>query len=158
MKLSTNQWLKCAGLFTWICVGAALALAPMFGRGDRGYQDYLLWSVPHVLFGAAYWKLVSDIEHLPALRLRILLLGLMTVAALQVSNASQSGLGGILLLVVAGILPWSLPLKFGALWLMAQTLTLAALVAGIPEVSWQLAILLGGLYLPQASAEIFFQW
>ncbi len=151
MKLSTNQWLKFAGLFTWISVGVALALAPMFEAGEVALNDYLLWSLPHLLYGVAYWRLVNEIEHSPTQRLRVLLLTLLTVAALEVSNASQSGVGGILLVVVAGILPWSLPLGYGVTWLVAQTLALAALVGAFPRVSWQQAVLVGGLYLGYSS-------
>ncbi len=147
MKLSTYQWLKFGGLFTWVSVAVALILAPMF-EPDLGAGAFALWGVSQLTFGAAFWKLVSVIEHRPSVRFRLLLLGLMTVSALGVSNASHSGLGGILLLVVAGILPWSLPLSQGAGWLVAQTL---ALMGAIPGVTWQQALLLGGLFLGYSS-------
>ncbi len=151
-KLNTNQLLKSAGLFTWVCVGLALVMAPQLGNEAMPASQYAIWALAQLAFGVAYWVLSNSILRRPArTRLHLLLLGLMTVSALEISGISSSGLGGILLVVVAGVLPWALPLAWGVTWLLAQNLLLAWTVGQIPEVSWEQAVLLGGLYLGYSS-------
>ncbi len=151
-KLNTNQLLRFAGLFTWVCVGLALVMAPKLGNEVMATSRYVLWAVAQLAFGIAYWVLSNSIQRRPArTRLHLLLLGLMTISALEISGVSSSGLGGILLVVVAGVLPWALPLAWGVSWLLAQNLLLAWTAGQIPGVSWEQAVLLGGLYLGYSS-------
>ncbi|MEM9531842.1 MAG: sensor histidine kinase [Pseudomonadota bacterium] len=150
--MNTNQLLRFAGLFTWVCVGLALVMAPQLGNEEMPGSQYLLWAVAQLAFGAAYWVLSDSILKRPARTGRhVALLTVMTLSALEISTVSSSGLGGILLLVVAGVLPWALPLGWGVAWLLAQNLALAWTVGRIPEVSWEQAVLLGGLYLGYSS-------
>ncbi len=150
--LNTNQLLRFAGLFTWVCVGFALVMAPQLGGGDMPRGRYLLWGIAQLTFGVAYWILSNSIQRRPArTRLHLLLLALMSISALEISGVSSSGLGGILLVVVAGVLPWALPLSWGVAWLLIQNLLLAWTVGQIPDVTMEQAILLGGLYLGYSS-------
>lgn len=152
LKLSTSQLLKYAGLFTWVCVGLALVMAPMVGRTSLTSSGYWIWGLSQLLFGAAYWRLSNDIQRQPSRRkYDLLLLLVITVSALVISAVSRSGVGGILLVVVAGILPWTLPIQWGVLWLLGQNGVLAFTVGQFPQVSWEQAALLGGLYLGYSS-------
>lgn len=152
LKLSTSQLLKYAGLFTWVCVGLALVMAPMVGRTSLTASGYWIWGLSQLAFGAAYWRLSNDIQRQPSRRkYDLLLLLVITVSALVISAVSRSGVGGILLVVVAGILPWTLPIQWGVLWLLAQNGVLAFTVGQFPQVSWEQAALLGGLYLGYSS-------
>ncbi|MEM9302578.1 MAG: sensor histidine kinase [Pseudomonadota bacterium] len=152
MRLSTTQLLKFAGLFTWASVGLALAMTPLLGRAEKAQEAWIVWAIAQVTFGAAYWWVASSLEHRSRRDEQIVLLGLMTVAALVITGSSQTGLGGILLLVVAGVLPWVLDLRYGVPWLLAQNVALAIVVATtFPDVNWTSAAILCGLYLGYSS-------
>ncbi|MDJ0654825.1 MAG: sensor histidine kinase [Xanthomonadales bacterium] len=146
MRFSTNQLLMFAGLFTWACVGVFLTVAPILDERPPP-ADYLMWVLPYVVFGVAYWQLVWVIERRQSLRTKVLLLLLLTLCALEVSHLSHSGLGRTLLLIVAGVLPWTLPLSWGVGWLLGQNLAHAAVLGLIPGVRWTQAAVLFGLYL-----------
>jgi signal transduction histidine kinase len=151
MKLSTTQLIKYAGLFTWVCVGLALLAAPFYGDSQLSRNQYLVWIVAQLSFGIAYWQLTTDLEKGTGDRATLLLLGLLTISALEISNVTSSGLGGILLLVVAGVLPWTLPLAQGVAWLIAQNVGMALMGAAIAEAHWQQVLLTYGIYLGYSS-------
>ena len=150
-KFSTTQLIKYAGLFTWLCVGLALLAAPFFGDDQWSRNQYLIWIVAQLSFGAAYWQLSNDLESGHGDRVTLMLLGLMTISALEITNVTSSGLGGILLLVVAGVLPWTLPLGQGIAWLIAQNVGMALMGAAITEANWQQVLLTYGFYLGYSS-------
>ena len=152
MKLSTTQLIKYAGLFTWVCVGLALLAAPFFADLHLSRSQYLIWIIAQLSFGAAFWQLASDLEFGRSDRITLMLLGLMTLSALEITNVTSStGLGAILLLVVAGVLPWTLPLRQGIVWLIAQNVGMALMSAAITETYWQQVVLTYGFYLGYSS-------
>jgi signal transduction histidine kinase len=150
-KLPTTQLIKFAGLFTWVCVGLALLAEPFFGDNHPSNNQYLIWIVAQLSFGIAYWQLASDLESRHDDRVTVMLLGLMTISALEITNVTGSGLGGILLMVIAGMLPWTLPLGQGIAWLVAQNVGLALMGAAITEADWQQVLLTYGFYLGYSS-------
>ena len=150
-KIPTTQLIKFAGLFTWVCVGLALLATPFFAEVQLSRNEYLIWTVAQLSFGAAYWQLSSDLESGLGDRITLMLLGLMTISALEITNVTGSGLGGILLLVVAGVLPWTLPLRQGIAWLIAQNVGMALMGAAITEANWQQVLLTYGFYLGYSS-------
>jgi hypothetical protein len=148
MKMTTTQLLKVAGLITWASVGLYLIVHPQFMFEDLSWTSYVVWTIAQIAFGAAYWQLSSDLDvNRVGTRIQILLLGLMTLSALEVSFASQSILGGFLLLVVAGVLPWSLSFRQGVSWLVAQNIGMSLVIVTVnaADVDWWRAGLLGGL-------------
>ncbi len=152
MRLSTTQLLKFAGLFTWASVGLALLMTPILGRAELAQEAWLVWIVAQLSFGAAYWWVASTLEVRSRRGEQVGLLALMTAAALLITGSSETGLGGILLLIVAGVLPWILDLRYGVLWLLGQNVALTVVVATtFPEVSWTSAAILCGLYLGYSS-------
>lgn len=79
------------------------------------------------------------------------LLLLLTVSAIAVGHFSGTGLGGILLLLVSGVLPWLLPLALGLAWLVLQHLALVpALMLGQEFMLFE-AILQSALYAGYSS-------
>lgn len=152
MRLSTTQLLKFGGLFTWASVGLVLLMTPFLGRAELAREAWLVWAVAQATFGVAYWWVASSLDQRARRNEQIGLLALMTGAALLITGSSETGLGGVLLLVVAGLLPWVLDLRYGIPWLLAQNVALAFVVATrFPEVSWTSAAILCGLYLGYSS-------
>lgn len=151
MRFSTITLLRLAGLFTWLSVGIALIMIPLLGDGEGPRDDRSLWIWAHLIYGIAYWQLCNGLEGRGVLRENVLLALLMEICALVIAYTTQTGLGGILMLVIAGVLPWMLDLRFGVPWLILQNIVLSLVVSTFPTVTPSGAIVLLALYLGYSS-------
>ena len=75
------------------------------------------------------------------------MLSIMTLSALLIGYFSKSAVAGILLLIVAGLLPWMLSLRLSLIWLIGQNIALAAVISILPGVSSSSAVMLAGMFL-----------
>ncbi len=135
--LSHTRLLRYAGLFTWAMVGCWLLnvwLDPSFVDPDPEMQLQTLsigrWLTVYLSFGVVYWWITRALGmRQPRYGDHVLLL-VLTACAIGVSYFSQTGLGSILLMVVAGLLPWLLPLRLGLVWLVAGNLAVIPVFIG----------------------------
>ncbi len=100
-----------------------------------------------MLYGMMYWHLTSHLSSLSLTPVRLLYLLLLTACALGISEVSESALGGILLLIVASLLPWMLSVIPATIWLILQNILLALTINRIPEVEFTDAALAAGVFL-----------
>jgi len=133
--LTHTQLLRYAGLFTWACVGIPLVLNSWYYHDGLSRADLIAWRIVYVVFGAGYWVLTRRLGHGRYRPMDIALLAVITTCAIAVSHFSNSGLGGGLLLVIAGILPWVLGLRVGLIWLVVQHLALVPVFSGRADFS-----------------------
>ena len=126
--LSHTRVLRLAGLFTWVMVGLPLVYSQIENlhrpAGDNG--GAVLLFAAYLVFGGAYFRLTRDLRsggHASWLDRGMLVL--LTISALGVSFLSGSGLGSILMMVAAGVIPWMLPARYGVLWLLVSQLAVA---------------------------------
>jgi len=117
--------LRFTGLFTYACTGMPLLSATWRGPDiSTGSPEYLAWCVAYAIFGIAYWFATHDLgRRHPGLQ-RVPLLVVMNVAAFAIGWFSHSGISGILFMLIAGVVPWTLPLIPGIVWVMLQNYTL----------------------------------
>lgn len=127
--------LRYAGLFTWAAVGLWLIIflidpqALPLEHGEPLWQ-LVRWLVVYLLFGIAYWRITRALgDRKPGIWDHTGLL-LLTLCAIGVSYFSGTALGSILLMVVAGLLPWILPLRVGVLWLIVGNLAVLPIYIG----------------------------
>lgn len=126
--LSHTCVLRLAGLFTWVMVGLPLAYSQfenLHSRSDMGGWAILLF-VAYLSFGTSYYwltRILRSDSHTSWLDRGLLLL--LTASALGVSFLSGSGLGSILMMVAAGVIPWMLSVRLGVLWLLVSQLAVA---------------------------------
>ena len=124
-RLSHTRLLRYAGLFTWAMVGLPLLyswLLPLFADGteDQLALRPMPWQgwLAYVAFGVSYAWLTRGL----GVRRRSVgdfaLLLTLTLAAIAVSYYNESGLGSVLLMVAACVLPWLLSLPTGVAWLL----------------------------------------
>ncbi len=124
--ISHTRLLRYAGLFTWGMVGVPLVYSqyvPAYGPEElaEGSPAWMMFGC-YLAFGACYWWLTRGLAHgRPAWHDRTLLL-VLTLFALGVSYFNGSGLGSILLMVAAGVIPWLLPSTAGVLLLLVSQL------------------------------------
>ncbi|WP_240125914.1 sensor histidine kinase [Thermomonas alba] len=132
VRISHTRLLRAAGLFTWAMVGLPLLyyswLAPMLANGG---EDMALRPLPwqgwlaYLAFGFSYAWLTRGLGSRSRSPGDLPLLLVLTLAALAVSYYSASGMGSVLLMVAACVLPWRLPLPWGIAWLLAGQLAVA---------------------------------
>jgi signal transduction histidine kinase len=146
-KYRPIELLRYAGLFLWFCAGIPLLMMRWIYPQPLPLELYIGWFMLYGLFGLMYWNLVQYLPDRTALSHRLLYLSVLTVSALGISAVSQSFMGGIMLLIVAVVLPWLLPIGPAVGWLIGQNVLLAITLARIPEVSLNYASLEAALFL-----------
>ena len=146
-KYPPIELLRYAGLFAWLCAAIPLLLMYAWYAEPLGQEQYLGWWILHILFGFTYWNQVRELPVRTSMPHRVLTVSVLTVTALGVSLTSETALGGILLLIIGGLLPWMLPLPWAIAWLLGQNVALVAVLSNISDIPLSDAALTGGLFL-----------
>jgi signal transduction histidine kinase len=141
------ELMRLAGLFTWVICSIPLFFMSMLWETPLPQNQYTAWWVMQILYGLVYWNLTRYLGSNMLTQLRLVYLVFLTVCALSITALSESSIGGILLLVVAGLLPWMLSSIAAAAWLIAQNVLLAVIINSFPEVDFTYATFLAGLFL-----------
>ena len=129
--------LRFTGLFTYACSGVPL-LSATWRSSDilTGSPEYVGWCVAYAIFCIAYWFATDDLgRRRPGLQ-RIPLLIVMNLAAFAIGWFSHSGIAGILTMLIAGVVPWTLPLMPGVAWVLLQSYTLTPIFVEWLEYGW----------------------
>jgi len=150
ISLDHNRLLRYAGLFTYLSLGTPLLTGWADKRLDALQRPPLLiaiWAVSYVIFGIIYWVLTQDMGSRRNWGLKLAGLAVMTVAALLVGWASQSGLTALFMVVMAVVMPQLLPLWVGIAMLALQHLLLSGMFWGLSGYPLGKAILQASLYL-----------
>jgi signal transduction histidine kinase len=138
------QLLRFAGLFTYACVGfpllryQTLVDEALLKQQPAYYVD--LWLACYFLFGLVFWFLTHNLgvrrptwpERLGQLSLLLVL----NATALAIGWISQSGLCALLLVVVSLVLPWLLPLRASAIWMVLQNFSLIPVFMSLQAVTY----------------------
>jgi signal transduction histidine kinase len=140
------ELLRYAGLFTWMCASIPLFLTRYWYDVPLPANQYMAWWVMYLVFGLVYWSQVRVLPIRSTLPYRLLTISLLTACALGVSMMAETALGGILLLIVAGLLPWMLAQIPAMIWLIGQNVLLVAALSNIPDIAFKLAALTGGMF------------
>jgi signal transduction histidine kinase len=149
VRFSHQQLLRYAGLFTWMMVGIPLIYAWHQGLTEDGLlsRSMLGWVLSFLAFGVLYVLVAAKISIYRRDWRDGLYLFFLTISAVAVSYFSSTGLGSVLLMVIAGILPWILPVSFGLAWLVISQLTvMPVFVFGPMDLTWWEAVMQSLLY------------
>ena len=161
-SLSHTQLLRYAGLFTWAVVGIALmALSGHFPLGDpldgaEGSQGFSApgltpATVAYLAFGIIYWQITRALGMRKPRALDILLLAALTVSAIAVCVQTGTGVGAVLMMIIAGVIPWLVPLPMGVLWLVLQHVALVPVFSRMEGFTPGFAVLQAMLYVGYSS-------
>ncbi|GAA4863305.1 sensor histidine kinase [Luteimonas vadosa] len=154
--LDHNRLLRYAGLFTWGVIGLPLlmlSMQPVEYAGLPGEDPVLAarigWQawMAYATFGFSYAWLTRDLGGRRVTLLDYTLLVWLTGSAIALSYFSGSGLGSILLMVVACVLPWLLPLWVGVAWLVVSELVVVPVYVRWLDMSWPEAVMQSVLYV-----------
>ena len=127
-RLSHTRLLRAAGLYTWALVGIPIILNVWFLPPSRGVDETTglginvpMTIVSYLAFGLCYWLATRSLgsrDTAASTRGNFVLLMVLTTAAVAVGYFTQTGLSAMLLLVMAGVLPWILSLRAAVAWLL----------------------------------------
>ena len=140
--------LRYAGLLTWACTGVPLLSSSWRADGiETGSTNYIGWWIAYLMFGAVYWLATRGLGRRDGQWERVILLVGMNAAAFAIGWFSHGGISGILFLVIAGVVPWTMPLWQGMIWVFLQNFTLLPLFTRDPDWPLPLAFLQCVLYV-----------
>ncbi|MGH8072987.1 MAG: sensor histidine kinase [Lysobacter sp.] len=154
-RLNHSRLLRYAGLFTWAMVGcwlinvwqepARVELLP--GAAEHPVELLVArWVALYLSFGGIYWWITRELgQRRPGYSDHALLLAL-TLCAIGVSFFSSTGLGSVLLMVMAGVLPWLLSVRLGVVWLLVSNLAIIPVFVALLAFPIVLAVVTALLY------------
>lgn len=125
-RYQPTELLKYAGLLVWFSTLLVVALAPVLLKDARLPESYILglW-MTEVIFGSVYWHEVKQLRSPLRASWPSMSLFLMALCAMGVTWFSRGGgIGGILLMVVASLLPWQVSIRAGLVFIFAQSVCL----------------------------------
>ena len=140
--------LRYAGLVTYVSAGIPILLV---GNGPIVVGNRLGWIAAYAVFGIAYWLATGNMGARRSWLSRLPMLLLLDVMAMAVGYFGSPSLASMLLMVIAVILPWLLPVELGVTWLVLQNFSMAPLYVHLidPEYkfSWFEAFLQCAMYV-----------
>jgi len=140
--------LRYAGLVTYVSTGIPILLV---GNGPIVVGNRIGWIVAYAVFGIAYWLATGNMGARRSWLSRLPMLLLLYAMAMAVGYFGSPSLASMLLMVIAVILPWLLPVELGAIWLVLQNFSMAPLYVHLidPEYrfSWFEAFLQCAMYV-----------
>lgn len=154
-RLDHSRLLRYAGLFTWAVIGLPLLMLSQpveqellsaedaASAASIGWQAWVAW----LTFGFSYTWLTRALGARRVSLLDYTLLLVLTASAIAISYYTGSGLGSILLMVVACVLPWLLPLAMGlALLVLGELVVVPVYMRGL-DMSLAEAVMQAVLYV-----------
>lgn len=153
-RLNHSRLLRYAGLFTWAVIGMPLLLLSLM-PSDQGalaeegaataHIDWQAW-LAYAAFGISYGWLTRGLGTRRVGTFDYVLLMVLTGSAIGISYYSASGLGSILLMVAACVLPWLLALPVGVAWLVLSEFLVVPVYMRWLDMSWLEALMQSLLY------------
>jgi signal transduction histidine kinase len=107
--------------------------------------DWQAW-LAYVAFGVSYAWIMRGLGSRRVVALDYVLLAVLTGSAIAISYYSASGLGSILLVIAACVLPWLLPLSAGVAWLVLSEFLVVPVYVRWLDMSWLEALMQALLY------------
>ena len=155
-RLSHTQLLRYAGLFTWAVVGIPLIfLTWNFPTDPQAAADApapgLVLAIAYLAFGAIYWQVTRALGMRHPRPVDIVMLAALSVSAIAVSYQTGTGIGAVLMMTIAGVIPWLVPLRVGVLWLVLQHAALVPVFTRLEGFTPGLAVMQAMLYVGYSS-------
>ena len=153
-RLSHTRLLRSAGLYTWALVGIPIIgnawfLPPSSGVDEQGINVPMAVAA-YLAFGISYWLATRSLATYRATApapWNIALLVVLTSAAVAVGLYTKTGLGALLMLIVAGVLPWLLHVRVAVAWLVVAHVFLVPSFMALGEFNLWEAVFQASFYV-----------
>jgi len=140
-ELQPVDWLRYMGFMVWLLAAVPLLILPLVALEPPRPGAIAGWWAGAVLFLLAFVHPAVRLQTRSPFWKRVALLLVMSVAAFAVAYFTRSGIGSLLAMVVAALLPWMLPALLGMAWVASLALIFGIWVIFLPEGSWLLALI-----------------
>ncbi len=141
-ELKPIDWLRYFGLLIWLLVALPLLILPLLSPEPPPLHRIVGWWAGALLFLLALrHPLISKQRRSPFWR-RIVLLLVMSVSALAVNYFTRTGLGTLLFMTVAALLPWLLPLLIGVVWIFCLAMLFSVWSLIMSEGNWAILVVM----------------
>lgn len=152
--LENNKLLRYAGLFTWASVILPLILLTkqtqeeyaQLGLSAEHVFDWKAW-LSWLVFGMSYVWLTRAIPAKLNNAVDYIVLAFLLAASVSLSFYTNTGLGGILLVIVASVLPWILPLRIATVVFIIANIALLPIFKLAMGFTWLEAVMQVLLYV-----------
>ncbi|NII52928.1 sensor histidine kinase [Luteibacter sp. SG786] len=125
--------LRYATYFVFLCAGLPLSMQRAgSGPGAIGDMPLLAWTACYLVFGLVYWLLTNQMGARLNGATRVAVLVILTGTALAIGVLSKSGVGALLLIIVATAVPWLVSLPLGIAWMAVAHVALVPVFAEVP--------------------------
>lgn len=156
-RLSHTELLRYAGLFTWVVLGIPLFVLTWYLGPEEG--DISLGPTPrpavavaaYLAFGLIYWQITRALGHRQHRLRDLLMLAALTFSAILVSAETGTGMGAILMTIIAGVIPWLVNIRVGVAWLILQHVALVPVFVGFEGFTLGFAALQAMTYVGYSS-------
>lgn len=142
-EIRSIDWLRYVGVLIWLLTAIPLTVLPWLLPEAPGTSRVVGWWSAALLFLLVLWHPVIGYRRSAPFWQRIVLMLVLSVSAYAVTHFTHTGLGSLLAMLVAALLPWILPLVIGAVWVVCLAIAFSVWILFSPEGSW----LLGLVYL-----------
>jgi len=139
-EIRSIDWLRYVGALIWLLTAIPLVLLPWLLPEPPATGDIVGWWSAALLFLLLLWHPSIGRQRTAPFWQRLLLMGVLSVSAYGVTYFTNTGLGSLLAMLVAALLPWILPFVIGVGWVVCLALAFSVWVIFSPEGSWLLVL------------------
>lgn len=139
-EIRTIDWLRYVGVLVWLLTAIPLILLPWLLPEKPEPNAIAGWWSAAVLFLLVLWHPVIGQQRGAAFWKRVLAMLVLSISALGVTHFTHSGLGSLLGMMVAALLPWVLPMVIGIGWVIGLALAFSLWIMFSPQGSWLLVL------------------
>ncbi len=147
-RYNSVDLLRYAGLFTYACVGLPLVVESIGPTPVADPDEQLGWALSYLAFGIFYVGAIRGLgSRVTSWRNGWLVLA-MSASAIAIGYFSRSGLTGVLLMIMSGVLPWLQSWRRALAWVVAVSVLMVPVYAlRLDDYTLATGVAQGALYL-----------
>lgn len=139
-EIRSIDWLRYVGVAIWLLTALPLILLPWLLPQAPQTSDVAGWWSAALMFLLLLWHPVIGRQRSAPFWQRVLVMLFLSISAYGVTYFTHTGLGSLLAMLVAALLPWVLPLVVGVPWVMCLALAFSVWILFSPEGTWLLVL------------------
>ncbi|RFF28113.1 MULTISPECIES: sensor histidine kinase [unclassified Wenzhouxiangella] len=139
-EIRTIDWLRYVGVLVWLLTALPLIVLPWLLPETPETGRIVGWWSAALLFLLVLWHPVVGGQRTAPFWKRVTVMLILSISAFGVTHFTHTGLGSLLAMLVAALLPWILPLLVGMVWVVCLALAFSVWIVFSPEGSWLLLL------------------